>query len=315
MPKPSISVVISSYNYAHFLGETIRSVLAQTYPAREVIVIDDGSSDDSVAVARSFGERVRVVEQENGGVCVARNHGGRLAAGDVVAFLDSDDLWLPHKLERQAEAFRADPEVGLVSCGIRFFNPRGETIVEYNEGKSGWCAKDILLYKEPVLNTTASAVAVRRDVFEAAGGFDPRRELFAAEDREFAYRAARLAKIAFIPEILVDYRIHGANGHLNIRQMDRALFFAYEKIFSGADAETLRLRRESYGNLHRMLAGCYFRVNDFPLFVRHAAKSLWLTPSSVGHFAAFPVRVLRRAAGRAGSSHDSGATRGGRGED
>ena len=312
MPKPSISVVISSYNYAHFLGETIQSVLAQTCPAREVIVIDDGSSDDSVAVARSFGDRVRVVEQENGGVCVARNNGARLATGDVLAFLDSDDIWLPRKLERQAEAFSSDPEVGLVSCGIRFFNPRGETIVEYNEGKSGWCAKDILLYKEPVLNTTASAVAVRRDVFEAAGGFDPRRELFAAEDREFASRAARLAKIAFVPEILVDYRIHGANGHLNIRQMDRALFFAYEKIFSGADEETLRLRRESYGNLHRMLAGCYFRANDFPLFVRHAAKSLWLTPSSAKYFAAFPVRLLRRAAGR---SHNSEATRGERGED
>lgn len=306
MPKPSISVVISSYNYAHFLGETIRSVLGQTYPAREVIVVDDGSSDNSVEVARSFGGRVRVVEQENGGVCVARNNGARLATGEVVAFLDSDDIWLPRKLERQAEAFHSDPEVGLVSCGIRFFNPRGETIVEYNEGKSGWCAKDILLYKEPVLNTTASAVAVRRDVFEAAGGFDQRRELFAAEDREFAYRAARLAKIAFIPEILVDYRIHGANGHLNIRQMDRALFFAYEKIFGGADAETLRLRRESYGNLHRMLAGCYFRANDFPRFARHAARSLWLTPSSAKYFAAFPARLLRRAAGRAAASPAEG---------
>ncbi|HEY9284861.1 MAG TPA: glycosyltransferase [Pyrinomonadaceae bacterium] len=311
MPQPSISVVITSYNYAHFLGETIRSVLSQTRPAGEVIVVDDGSADDSVAVARSFGDRVRVVEQPNQGVCVARNNGARLATGDVIAFLDSDDIWLPHKLERQAEAFRADPEVGLVSCGIRFFNPRGETIVEYNEGKSGWCANDILLYKEPVLNTTASAVAVRRDVFEAAGGFDPRRELFAAEDREFAYRAARLAKIAFIPEILVDYRIHGANGHLNIRQMDRALFFAYEKIFSGADEETLRLRRESYGNLHRMLAGCYFRRRDFAPFVKHAARSLWLTPSSVKRFAAFPVRVVRRVA----EGRRAGAARGGRGED
>lgn len=304
MPKPSISVVITSYNYAHFLGETIQSVLAQTYPAREIIVIDDGSKDDSVALARSFGERVRVVEQQNQGVCVARNNGARLATGDVIAFLDSDDLWLPQKLERQAEAFQSDPQVGLVSCGIRYFNPQGETIVVYDEGKSGWCAKDILLYKEPVLNTTASAVAVRRDVFEEAGGFDPRRELFAAEDREFAYRAALLAKIAFIPEILVDYRVHGANGHLNIRQMDRALFFAYEKIFSGADAETLSIRRESYGNLHRMLAGCYFRTRDLAPFVRHAARSLWLTPSSAKYFAAFPARLLRRA------KHPSG----GRGE-
>ena len=303
MRRPSVSVVISSYNYAHFLGATVESVLAQTCPAREVIIIDDGSTDNSAEVARSFGDRVRFVEQENQGVCAARNNGARLATGDVLAFLDSDDLWLPRKLERQAAAFEADPEVGLVSCGIRYFNPRGETIVEYAEGKSGWCAKDILLYREPVLNTTASAIAVRRDVFERAGGFDERRELFAAEDREFAYRAAKISKLRFIPEILVDYRVHGGNGHLNIRQMERALLFFYEKTFGHADAETRRIRRESYGNLHKILSGCYFRINDYPAFVRHAARSLWLTPRNIKHFAAFPVRLLRRGgAGR--GTHD-----------
>jgi glycosyltransferase involved in cell wall biosynthesis len=300
MRRPSVSVVISSYNYAHFLGATVESVLAQTYPAREIVIIDDGSTDNSAEVARSFGDRVRFVEQENQGVCAARNNGARLATGDVLAFLDSDDLWLPRKLERQAAAFAADPEVGLVSCGIRYFNPQGETIVEYVEGKSGWCAKDILLYREPVLNTTASAVAVRRDVFERAGGFDERLELIAAEDREFAYRAALISKLSFIPEILVDYRVHGGNGHLNIRQMERALLYFYEKTFGRADEETRRIRRESYGNLHKILAGCYFRNNDYPAFVRHAAKSLWLTPHNIKHFAAFPARLLRRGAGRGG---------------
>lgn len=294
MRRPSVSVIISSYNYAHFLGTTIESVLAQTYPAHEIIIIDDGSTDASAEVARSFGARVKFIGQKNQGVCVARNHGARLATGDVLAFLDSDDIWRPRKLERQVAAFTADPEVGLVSCGIRYFNPQGETIVEYTQGKSGWCARDILLYKEPVLNTTASAIAVSREVFERIGGFDERRELFAAEDREFSYRAAQISKIVFIPEILVDYRIHGGNGHLNIRQMERALLFAYQKIFSHADADTLQLRRESYGNLHRMLAGCYFRINDYPLFVKHALRSLWLTPRSLKHFAAFPARVWKR---------------------
>ncbi|MGI8566739.1 MAG: glycosyltransferase [Pyrinomonadaceae bacterium] len=301
MRRPSFSVIISSYNYGHFLDATIESVLAQTYPAREIIIIDDGSTDNSAEVAGAFGKRVKFVAQKNQGVCVARNNGAKLATGDVLAFLDSDDIWLPRKLEQQVEAFQADAEVGLVSCGIRFFNPHGETIVEYTEGKSGWRARDILLYKEPVLNTTASAIAVRRDVFERTGGFDEHREIFAAEDREFCYRAAKISKIVFIPEILVDYRVHGSNGHLNIRQMDRALQFAYQKIFSEADEQTLQLRRESYGNLHKMLAGCYFRINDYPLFIKHAARSLWLTPRNIKHFAAFPVRLWKRNSESKGS--------------
>lgn len=294
MQRLSVSVIISSYNYGHFLGATIESVLAQTRPAKEIIIIDDGSTDNSAEVAASFGERVKFVAQKNQGVCAARNNGAKMATSDILAFLDSDDLWRAEKLEKQAVAFEADEDVGLVSCGIRFFNPQNETIVEYAEGKSGWRARDILLYREPVLNTTASAIAVRRDVFEATGGFDENRELFSAEDREFCYRAAWISKLVFIPEILVDYRLHGSNGHLNIPRMERALEAAYKKIFSGADAETLKIKRESYGNLYTNLAGSHFRAGNYAAFLKDIMKSLWLTPANFKQFAAFPVRLLKR---------------------
>ena len=91
--------------------------------------------------------------------------------------------------------------------------------------------------------------------------------------------------------------VHGGNGHLNIRQMERALMFFYGKAFGEADEETRRIRRASYGNLHKILSGCYFRISDYPSFVRHAARSLWLTPHNIKHFAAFPFRLLRRGAG------------------
>jgi glycosyltransferase involved in cell wall biosynthesis len=295
--KPSVSVVISSYNYAHFIGETIQSVLNQTLQPTEIIVVDDGSTDNSAEVIQSFGERVRLVQQKNQGVCVARNHGAELAKGNIIAFVDSDDIWLPNKLEKQVAAFLADEEVGIVSCGIRHFNTRGETIAEYNDGRSGWCDKDILLYREPVLNSTASVIAVRKDVFQAVGGFDEQRELFAAEDRELCYRVAKMSKLTFIPEILVDYRIHGKNGHLNILRMERALIKAYEKTFRMADEETRRLERESYGNLFAIIAGSHFHAGNYQSFFRNMTKSLWLTPNNIGQFVNFPLRWWSRKRG------------------
>lgn len=294
MRQPTVSVIISSYNYGRFIGATIESVLAQTLPAHEIIVIDDGSSDDSAAVVKSFGSRVKFIQQENQGVCAVRNKGAKMATGEILAFLDSDDIWLPRKLELQAEAFTADAEVGLVSCGLREFDVGGETICEYSNGKSGWCAREILLFRDFVLNTTASAIAVRREVFERVGGFDESREIFAAEDYELCYRIAKISKLHFVPEVLVDFRIHGKNGHLNIPQMERAMMAAYKKIFAGADAESLATRHESYGNLHHMLAGSYFRAKNYPAFLRHAARSFWLTPGNISRFAGFPVRWWKR---------------------
>ena len=106
---PSISVVIPCYNAAAFLRATIESILGQTQPVLEVIVVDDGSTDDSARIAESFGPPVRVIRQPNQGESAARNRGIEAAGGDWVAFLDADDLWLPTKVELQAEAIRSAP--------------------------------------------------------------------------------------------------------------------------------------------------------------------------------------------------------------
>ena len=93
-------------------------MLRQTRAADEIIVVDDGSTDDTEAVVTGFGERVRYVRQENAGVCAARNRGVAESSGDVIAFLDADDIWHPEKLEKQLEKFAEDPEIGLVHCGM-----------------------------------------------------------------------------------------------------------------------------------------------------------------------------------------------------
>ena len=104
---PEASVIIPAYNHARFVGEAVESVLLQTAASREVIVVDDGSTDDTARVLAGFGGRIRVIRQPNRGVAAARNAGAALASGDVLTWLDADDTWWPRKLERQLATQRS----------------------------------------------------------------------------------------------------------------------------------------------------------------------------------------------------------------
>lgn len=121
----SVSVVIPCYNAEAFIGETIESVLRQTRAVDEVIVVDDGSRDSSAEIAESFGDPVRVVRQENRGECGARNRGVKEARGEIIAFLDADDLWHPEKIERQLAYFDEHPGVGAVTTSASAFQAGG----------------------------------------------------------------------------------------------------------------------------------------------------------------------------------------------
>lgn len=288
-----VSVVIPTYNYGRFIGEAIESVLKQTLPVFEVIVVDDGSSDNTEEVVTKFGERIKYIRQKNGGVGAARNTGIKNSAGDFIAFLDADDLWLPKKIEQQLQLFQTDGEIGLVTTAIREFDKYGNTLAEYVEGKNGWCAEDLLLFS-PVAVGPGSTALVKRVVIDEVGGFDETKEMHPSEDWEFCYRVARKFKLAFIPEILVAYRNHGDNGHLKIPRFERAMLLAYEKTFRDDSPRVQKLKRQSYGNLHKVLAGSYFQARNYEGFLRNSVKSLYFTPANLSYFAAFPFRKLRR---------------------
>src|SRR5271168_3544451 len=127
MQKPFISILIDTYNHERFIGEAVRSVLAQDYPRelREILVVDDGSTDRTPEILAQFGDAIRVLQKTNGGQASAFNYGIPKCHGEIVAFLDGDDWWAPEKLQLLAAAFDSNPSVGLVGNSITEVLPGG----------------------------------------------------------------------------------------------------------------------------------------------------------------------------------------------
>lgn len=290
----AVSVIIPTYNYGHFIGEAIESALAQTFPVSEIIVVDNDSTDDTESVVRGFGERVTYIREPNLGVSAARNKGIESSKGDFIAFLDADDTWLPQKIEKQIAKMLDDPEIGVVHCGLREFdNASGETLALHLDGSEGWVADEMLLFSTPTIIGPGGTILVRREVFENVGGFDTR--LTNGEDWEFCLRVARKYKIGFIAEPLVNYRNHGENAHLDVCRMERSTLIAWAKAFDTTDENVRRIRRRSYGNLHKVLAGSFLQSGQYGGFVRNLIKSLWFRPSFIGYYLTVPFRRNRKS--------------------
>ena len=202
---PLVSVVIPTFNRADFVVRAVESVLSQDYPSIEVLVVDDGSTDDTAARLDALADtRLRVLTQPNGGVARARNRGASEAAGLYVAFLDSDDFWLPGKLMAQVAAMEAAPSrAGFCYTGLEVRRPGAPSEVQIPT-VSGSAFRAMLL--DNAVRAPTSCGLVRREVFDAVGGFDP--DLPAIEDWEWLIRVARLYDFVAVPEVLAVYRDH-----------------------------------------------------------------------------------------------------------
>lgn len=196
---PDISVIIPSHDRWHTLPRALDSVLAQQLQPLEVIVVDDGSSDDTAALMAEHYPSVRLLQQENQGVSAARNSGIKVSKGRWIALLDSDDVWHPKKLERQREQLIAEPVYRLCHCdeiwirnGVRV-NPKRR-----HQKTGGWVFEQCL----PLCAISPSAALIRRDVFEDIGFFDP--ELPACEDYDFWLRLTHREPVLYIEEALLN---------------------------------------------------------------------------------------------------------------
>jgi glycosyltransferase involved in cell wall biosynthesis len=207
----TISIAIPAYNAEAWLRETLESALAQTHRAHEIIVVDDGSNDRTEEIARSFGNRIRYIKQYNQGVSAARNAAIREATGDWIAFLDSDDLLLPDKLEKQLSIIETNPDLVVVYSGFTYLYPDGSTSeAPAFPARNLWPA---LRYRTPILPSTS---IVRRSALEAIEAFKGWTNY--GEDWQLWFLLVRrYGKNAFqeVPESLTFYRCWENNASKN----------------------------------------------------------------------------------------------------
>lgn len=209
---PIVSVIIPAYNAEQYIAETLASVVNQTLKDIEVIVVDDGSKDNTAQAVSAFPD-VRYVRKTNGGVSAARNHGASLATGEYLAFLDADDIWHPDKLRQQVQALSQHPESDLCRTNS---STKSESLAQFRQAKISTDADYIVepdlapSFLEPYFTT--STVMVRRSAFDRVGGFDPKLRI--AEDIDFYLRVlAPAPTVLFMKESLVYKRpVEGSLG-------------------------------------------------------------------------------------------------------
>jgi len=207
---PAVSIILPTYNRLTYLQEAVQSVLNQTAGDWELIVVDDGSTDESAAWLESLGEpRVSVVrEQHTGNRSALRNIGVERARAEWIAFLDSDDRWHPEKLQRQLALHRANPRYRWSYTGYAFIDATGSVLVLPATHKPWHARSGRILAREILLeaNIALPSVMVDRGFFREAGGFDE--TFFWAEDQELWFRLADRAECGAVDEPLLDIRIH-----------------------------------------------------------------------------------------------------------
>ncbi len=205
--KPKVSVIIPAFNTERYLAEAIRSVLDQSYGDYEIIVVDDGSSDGTLDVARSFEPRIKALTKSNGGPASARNLAIRNSQGDYIAFLDSDDLWAPDKLEEQVAYLDKNPAAGLVYGEALMFTGDGaDRIIGEKIGYTFNPSFRSLLFGDYIPNST---VVFRRACVDKVGLLNE--TLIEGEDYEYWMRVAKHFAMAGIPRHLAYYRIREGN--------------------------------------------------------------------------------------------------------
>jgi glycosyltransferase involved in cell wall biosynthesis len=206
-----VSVIIPAYNAEKFLAASIRSVLAQTYRNFEIMVIDDGSTDTTAQVTRSFGDEVRYIHKQNGGQASALNLGTRNARGEYVAFQDADDIWLPDKLERQCQHLDVNPQFGMVCTDLSEVDEELRVIQTSKCTEAGLIPKEGWMFDQELLIgfIFPSAALIRRELLITLDGFDE--SLRYQADKEFFLRFLYRYQSGFINVPLVLRRRHDSN--------------------------------------------------------------------------------------------------------
>lgn len=307
--KPElVSVIIPAYNAGPTLAATLGSVQAQTYPALEIIVVDDGSSDNTAALVETVRQqdgRVRLLRQANKGVAAARNAGIAAARGSLIAPIDADDLWHPRKLELQVEVFsRCKRPLGFVYAWSRRIDEQGFAVADQGEPNfQGDVFAQLLAYN--FLNN-ASVAIFRKDSVLAAGGFDSSLQwegAHGAEDLALALTIAEREPVGVVPCYLVGYRQVAGTMSANGPRMRQSMEMVLRRVEQRRPDIPARLFRFARMHADLYAAGLSLNKHDWPPFARLLARGFTQAPLAAARlFACAALWRLRDAAGSGGDS-------------
>ncbi|MBD3422271.1 MAG: glycosyltransferase [Chitinivibrionales bacterium] len=275
--RPLLSIVIPVYNGEAYIADCLASVCQQTVTDYEVIIVDDGSTDNSLDIIKKAALKKRIYRQRNKDVSAARNRGISHAMGEYIALLDHDDVWVPNKLERQIEALHTDRSVDLVFTDIVKFFPSGKesyggTKTEVARAITPANAFEMLLQKNVLM---PSAVMFKKSSFYAAGGFDERFKT--CGDYELWLRMASYGMhFHFIDAPLTRYRYHGENNCRRTARMHRDRVKAVRKTFMlpHLDESQRSRRNSSLARVYALGAGTFFSIKRYRQFILNFEKAM-----------------------------------------
>ncbi|MGL6342538.1 MAG: glycosyltransferase family 2 protein [Waterburya sp.] len=260
---PKVSIIIPTYNSAKTIEETIASIQQQSFTNWELIIIDDGSQDNTVDVIKNIVEpRLQIFVYENGGVGIARNRGIAQATGEFITFLDADDLWTCDKLTLQIEALKQNPQAKVAYSWTSYIDEQGKFLFS---GPRFYYRGNIfkeLLQKNFLLS--ASNILIHRDVLELVSGFTP--EFSYAADWDFYLRLAQNFDFALVPQYQIFYRQSGNSMSSKIEDMKEQCLYALDQTFEVAAQELMYLKNRSHSNFYLYCADLYrkkIKFNDY----------------------------------------------------
>lgn len=274
---PLISVVIPTFNRDYILDEAINSVIDQTYPHWELHVVDDGSTDETRELVRGFqaDERIHYHRQENAGQATARNHGVQKSRGDYIAFLDSDDRWLPHKLKVQVDCVLEDPRIDVVYGDVERINAEGNLLPDRptRPRYTGMVWKQMLIDNFVHLSTSM----VRSETIKAAGGFDTR--FRCADDYNLWLRLSSSAIFKHLPGKVSQYRVEGERISNNLDgRFESNLNSVRDFIKANPELVTKQIERQTFSHVYRFYAHGFARRGEFWKSVGLASRALGTSP-------------------------------------
>lgn len=294
-----VDVIIPAYNAARFLPGAIESVLAQTETAWRILLVDDGSTDNTREVVESFarllGDRFRYIFQENRGLPAARNTAIRNSSSPLLALLDADDLWLPNRLADSLASFAGRPEVGLSYGRITRFSDTGAVIDTFaGNGDRGQTDAARWIYTRKI-ELPCPSVTFRRVCVEKVGMFDE--TMRATEDRDLWLRIAQHYQVAFVPSVIALYRRTDSSMSGDLPRMLRAQLQFIEKHY-GEPGCGWWARQTALGRAYKQQAEGFADRGQHTTALRHAFRAAALAPFDSDNLRTAASIVLRSAGWR-----------------